>query len=67
MEEYDHFCAVSKFLYGELEHASLLRYAFKINDLDFDYWEIKTQELLFRIALHLEDFDRVVFNNENGF
>lgn len=57
MEYYEYFCAISKYLYKELEEAASMAYVLKQNNLDSSEWDARKEDLKQRINEHLEDFD----------
>lgn len=61
MEQYEHFCLVSRFLYAELEQAAAMIHVLKEGGLDYEFWEFRRRELLHRIKVHYHDFERVLF------
>ena len=67
MEQYEHFCLVSRFLYTELEQAAAMVHMLKEQGLEYEFWEFRKQELLHRIKVHYNDFERILFYKEKGF
>lgn len=66
MEQYEYFCTITKHLYQELEFAALTSYALRLNGIDNHEWEIKKEDLLHKIEVHLEGFELAIFNKENN-
>ncbi|MGA6117455.1 hypothetical protein [Sphingobacterium anhuiense] len=65
MEQYEHFCAISKYLYGQLEIAATMIHTLNDAEVDCEYWEHYKLEMLHKIEVHFENFERVLFEKEN--